>query len=61
MQSFTQLSGRLMSEDAGQDLIEYALIAVLLGIGAVGALNALGTYVSITLNGVNNAIATAGS
>jgi pilus assembly protein Flp/PilA len=59
MQSFTRFFGRLMSEDAGQDLIEYALIVALLGIGAVGALKALGAYVSLTFNGVGNSLATA--
>lgn len=59
MRSFKQLSGRLTAEDAGQDLIEYALIAALLGIGAVGTLNALGAYVSQTLDGVGNSLSTA--
>ena len=39
----SQLSVRLVSEDDGQDLIEYALLAALISIVAVVAITSVGT------------------
>ena len=36
---------RLLSDETGQDLIEYALLAALIGIGAVAAIKGLATRV----------------
>jgi pilus assembly protein Flp/PilA len=36
----------LLKDDRGQDLIEYALIAALIGLGATAALKSLATTVS---------------
>ena len=39
MMNMKQLLKNLMTEDSGQDLIEYALVAALVGLGAVASLN----------------------
>jgi pilus assembly protein Flp/PilA len=41
MKTIKQLLARLMVEDSGQDLIEYALVAALVGLGAVAAMGTL--------------------
>jgi pilus assembly protein Flp/PilA len=41
MKNMKQLLTRLMVEDSGQDLIEYALVAALVGLGAVAAMGTL--------------------
>jgi len=43
---------RLFSEETGQDLIEYALLAALIALAAVVAMQATGT----SINGVFNSI-----
>jgi len=56
MKNMKQLLKNLMSEDSGQDLIEYTLIAALIGLGAVAALKGLGTTVSNAFNNVGTAV-----
>jgi pilus assembly protein Flp/PilA len=47
MKNMTQLLKNLMADESGQDLIEYALVAALVGLGSVAAMsglaNAIGT------------------
>ncbi len=45
MKSFKVLLNNLMSDESGQDLIEYALVAALVGLGAVASLNGLSTKI----------------
>jgi pilus assembly protein Flp/PilA len=47
---------RLMVEESGQDLIEYALVAALVGLGAVLAMKGLSNSVKTTFNGVGNSL-----
>ena len=47
------LLNRLVREEEGQDLIEYALLAALIALAAVVAMQATGT----SINGVFNSIA----
>jgi pilus assembly protein Flp/PilA len=54
MTNMKQLLKNLMTEDSGQDLIEYALVAALVGLGAVASLNILKNTVSNTLGAVGN-------
>jgi pilus assembly protein Flp/PilA len=44
----------LFREDAGQDLIEYALVAGLIGLGAVLAMTGLATKIGNSFNTVGN-------
>jgi pilus assembly protein Flp/PilA len=54
-----QLITKLAAEDAGQDLIEYALVAALVGLGAVAAMKGLSNSVKNTYNGVGTSLTNA--
>ena len=41
-----QIFSNLMNDESGQDLIEYALVAALVGLGAVAAMKTLGSNIS---------------
>ena len=45
MKNTMQLLKDLAREESGQDLIEYALVAALIGLGAVASLRFLSTYI----------------
>jgi len=51
-----QLLKNLMQEDSGQDLIEYALVAALVGLGSVAAISGLANSLENTFNGVGSAL-----
>lgn len=46
MSKFSQLFSRIVSDESGQDLIEYALVAAILAMGAVVSMKALSTKIS---------------
>ena len=50
---------KLIVDDTGQDLIEYALIAALIGLGSVAAVRGLAMDVNNTLKRVGDAMTTA--
>ena len=50
---------KLVAEDSGQDLIEYALVAALVGLGAVASMRGLATSISNTFGGIGTALANA--
>jgi pilus assembly protein Flp/PilA len=52
---------RFIHEESGQDLVEYALVAALVGLGAVASLNSLASSVTNTFNAVGNTLTTATS
>ncbi len=54
-----QLLQNLVKEESGQDLIEYALVAALVGLGAVAAMKGLSNSVKNTYNGVGTALTNA--
>ena len=54
-----KLIKNLIAEDSGQDLIEYALVAALVGLGSVTAMKGLATSIGTTFNGVGNAVTNA--
>jgi pilus assembly protein Flp/PilA len=54
-----QFIKNLVTEDSGQDLIEYALVAALVGLGAVTSMKGLATSISTTFTGVGNALTNA--
>ena len=54
MNSFKQLLNNLMTDESGQDLIEYALVAALVGLGAVASINTLSTKIGGAFNTVGN-------
>ena len=51
-----QLIARLIADETGQDLIEYALAAALIGVGAVTAMRGLSSAMKGTFNGVGNGL-----
>jgi pilus assembly protein Flp/PilA len=52
MTNMKQLLNNLVNEDSGQDLIEYALVAALVGLGAVAAMQSLGSGIKNAFTGV---------
>ncbi|MGA2898080.1 MAG: Flp family type IVb pilin [Acidobacteriaceae bacterium] len=59
MEDVKQLLERLVKEDSGQDLIEYALVAALVGLGAVSSISSLSNSIGNTFNSIGSALATA--
>lgn len=59
MKNMKRLLNGLVKEDSGQDLIEYALVAALVGLGAVAAMNGLSNSIANTFNGVGNSLTNA--
>jgi pilus assembly protein Flp/PilA len=49
----------LATEDSGQDLIEYALVAALVGLGAVVAMKGLSNSIKNSYNGVGTSLTNA--
>jgi pilus assembly protein Flp/PilA len=47
---------KLIVEESGQDLIEYALVAALVGLGAVLAMKGLANSVKTTVNSVGTTL-----
>ena len=56
MKGFKQLLNDLVTDESGQDLIEYALVAALIGLGAVASMNSLSTQVAGAFNTVGNTL-----
>jgi pilus assembly protein Flp/PilA len=56
MKNIKQLVKNLIAEESGQDLIEYALVAALVGLGSVAAMNGLASSIANTFNGIGNAL-----
>ena len=46
------LLNNLAKDESGQDLIEYALVAALVGLGAVASMKALSTTIGTAFNNV---------
>jgi pilus assembly protein Flp/PilA len=49
----------LMKDETGQDLIEYALVAGLIGLGAVVAMSGLSTKIGSAFGAVGNSLTNA--
>lgn len=54
-----QLLKKLIAEDSGQDLIEYALVAALVGLGSVASMQSLAANIANTFTGIGTALANA--
>lgn len=46
----------LLNEESGQDLIEYALIAALIALGAIVAMGSLSNKISNEFNAIGNSL-----
>ena len=59
MEPVVRFLSRVVSEEEGQDMVEYALILGLISIIAVGAVTATGTSIQTIWNKVSSAVSTA--
>jgi pilus assembly protein Flp/PilA len=48
---------RLVSEDSGQDLIEYALVVALIAFAAITGMGSLATSINTAFTGIGNTLA----
>jgi len=54
MKSIKHVFAAFVNDESGQDLIEYALVAGLIGLGAVVAMSGLSTKIGTAFNTVGN-------
>lgn len=54
MNQLNRLLAKLLRDECGQDLIEYALVAALIGLGATAAMRALATTIGSALTGIGS-------
>jgi pilus assembly protein Flp/PilA len=59
MKSFKLLLNNLMTDESGQDLIEYALVAALVALGAVASMKSLATIISTTFTNIGTTLTSA--
>ena len=59
MKNFKQQFSNLMVEESGQDLIEYALVAALVGLGAVTSMRTLATTIGTAFASVGSSLTSA--
>lgn len=59
MKNYREALKNLLRDDCGQDLIEYALVAGLVALGATVALGSIGTTISTALTSIGTQISTA--
>jgi pilus assembly protein Flp/PilA len=59
MNRFKLLLNNLMTDESGQDLIEYALVAALVALGAVASLNTLSGKISTAFTTIGNTLSSA--
>jgi pilus assembly protein Flp/PilA len=58
-ETMKQLFRNLLLEESGQDLIEYALVAALVGLGAILSMRSLDNSLNNAFTGVGNALTAA--
>ncbi len=59
MKNIMQLVRTFAKDESGQDLIEYALVAGLIGLGAVTAMGSLSTAIGGAFNSVSSRLTSA--
>jgi pilus assembly protein Flp/PilA len=59
MKNLKNIFAALMNDESGQDLIEYALVAGLIGLGAVVAMTTLSGKIGTAFNTVGNQLTNA--
>ncbi len=58
MNDIQQLFCKLLRDESGQDLIEYALVAALVGLGATATMRTLATSIGTALTGIGTRLTT---
>jgi pilus assembly protein Flp/PilA len=59
LKNFKQILSNLLKDESGQDLIEYALVAALIALGATAAMSGLATTIGTTFTTVGTKLTTA--
>jgi len=59
MKSFKHLMNNLLTDESGQDLIEYALVAALVALGAVASMKSLATTINSTFISIGSTLTSA--
>jgi pilus assembly protein Flp/PilA len=59
MKNLKSILSGLLSDESGQDLIEYALVAALIALGATAAMNSLAGSISTAFSTVGSKLTTA--
>jgi pilus assembly protein Flp/PilA len=59
MNDLQRLFFNLLHDESGQDLIEYALVAALIGLGATATMRTLATSIGTALNGIGTRLTNA--
>jgi len=59
MQNFKQLVNNLLTDESGQDLIEYALVAALVGLGAVASMKSIATAINSAFTSISTSLTSA--
>jgi pilus assembly protein Flp/PilA len=59
LKNYREVLKNLLREESGQDLIEYALVAALIGLAATAALQPLGGYISTIFNNIGTTLTSA--
>jgi pilus assembly protein Flp/PilA len=59
MNDLQQLFSKLLHDESGQDLIEYALVAALIGLGATATMRTLATSIGTALTGIGTRLTNA--
>lgn len=54
MQNFKQLMNAFISDESGQDLIEYALVASLVALGAVASMRSIATSINSAFTNISS-------
>jgi pilus assembly protein Flp/PilA len=58
MKNINQILVNLVHDESGQDLIEYALVAALIALGSVAAMNSLSSSISTAMGSVGTSLTT---
>ena len=56
MKNVKQLLNNLVADESGQDLIEYALVAALVGLGAIASMKTLANSINTAFGNVGNSL-----
>lgn len=59
MKNYKQMLARLLHDESGQDLIEYALVAALIALGAITSMKTLAGDIGTAFSGVGTSLTTA--
>jgi pilus assembly protein Flp/PilA len=61
MKSIKMIAQQFVNDESGQDLIEYALVAAVVSLGAAATLQPLGAQIASVFTKIGTALTTAGA